>query len=442
MSRAGVGDTVEVDVRAIGSGGEGVGDLPDGRVVFVHRTAPGDTARVRLTESKERWARGTLESVVEPGEGRREPPCAHYTRCGGCTIEHLRYREQLRWKGRMVADALERIGKVGEVEPPDVVPSPREFRYRNRVTFHLRRDGGGAVSAGFHALGDPGRIVDLDGRCLLPEEPIASAWESLREHWGPGADRLPAGEALRLTLRTVADGVLLLAEPERKVGGGPRGSGRPAPGDPEGLVRDVPGLTSLWWGAPDRRPRLLAGDPEPEERWGERTVRLGPRAFLQVNREAAELLEAAVLRELGAPRGRSFVDAYCGIGAYGRRLAHHGGRVVGIELDPSAARAARDGAPDGFRVVQGAVEERLEDHLPADCLLVNPPRAGLDPAVPELLGSRPVPRLVYVSCDPATLARDLRRLGGVYRIDRIQAFDLFPQTAHVETLVTLERDPT
>ena len=433
MSPVRAGDVVEVMVRAVAAGGAGVADLPDGRVAFVRRTAPGDQARVRVSASKRRWARATLVELLAPGPGRRPPPCPFYGRCGGCTLEHLEYPEQLRWKGRIVADALERIGGV-TVAPPVVEPSPREFRYRNRVSFTLRRLGGTAdVLAGFHEMDAPDRVVDVTGACMLPEEAIARVWDGLRSVWGEGAERLPEGPTLRLTLRSVTAGVVLIIE---------GGSGT---WSPDVLIRDVPGLVAVWHREGDGPPLLMAGDPRAHELWLGEAIQPGARAFLQVNREAAERLHEAVMRAVGPVPGRTVIDAYCGVGAYGRALARAGARVVGIELDPEAAAAARGDAPAGFRVLEGAVEARLAEALPADVVILNPPRTGLHESVARSLSesarapSDPrIGRLAYVSCDPATLARDVGRLEG-YRLAGVHAFDLFPQTAHVETLALLER---
>jgi 23S rRNA (uracil1939-C5)-methyltransferase len=419
-------DAVDVTVRSIAAGGAGVADLPDGRVAFVHRTAPGDRARVRVTAAKPTWARAALLEVTSPGPGRRAAPCPYYARCGGCTLEHLDYDEQLRWKGRIVADAIARIGGT-PVDAPAVEPSPREFRYRNRVTFTLRRFRGGRVLAGFHELEDPDRIVDLAGDCLLPDEAIARAWDGLRAAWGEGAERLPDGARLRLTLRSVAGGVVLVVD-------GGTGSWTP-----DVLLSAVRGLVAIWHqesGATS--PVLMAGDARAHEVWLGEPVRPGARAFLQVNREAAERLHAGVLDAVGPARGLTVVDAYCGVGVYGRALARAGARVTGIELDPEAAAAAAESAPEGFTVRAGTVEARLAGALPADLVIVNPPRTGLHEAVPRILVDAKVPRVIYVSCDPATLARDLRRLEG-YRLVELRSFDLFPQTAHVETIAALAR---
>jgi 23S rRNA (uracil1939-C5)-methyltransferase len=416
---------VELTIDSIAAGGEGVGRMEDGRAVFVHRTAPGDRVRATLTERRERWARGRLLEVLERSADRREPPCRFYAECGGCTLEHLTYEAQLRAKSRIVADALTRIGRR-EVQPPEVVASPREHRYRNRVSFALRRLGSGRVVAGFHALSDPGRVVDLDGACLLPEEPISRVWDRLRSAWGRDAALLPAGERLRLTLRASASGeVSLLVE------------GGFTPGRPAELLEAVDGLTAIWHRPGGAGPELVAGAPGLPETWGDEALELSGAAFLQVNREAASLLEEHVMATIGEAAGLRVVDAYCGVGLHARRLARGGATVVGIELDPEAVAAARAAAPPGTEFVQATVESALPSLLPADLVILNPPRAGLAAEVPEALRAAPPRRIVYVSCNPATLARDLERLGGSFVLESIRCFDLFPQTAHVETVCAL-----
>jgi len=418
---------VEVEITAIAAGGAGVGRLPDGRAVFVHRTAPGERALVRVIEEKRRWARGELVRVLHPSPDRREAPCPHYARCGGCTLEHLAYPAQLRAKAQIVADALRRIGGL-DVEPPEVVPSPEEFRYRNRVSFTLRRLGAGRVVAGFHEVNRPGRIVDITEACLLPEASIAEVWGRLRASWGEDASLLPSGRELRLTLRGTATGdVALLVE------------GGYAPGNAPALLERVPGLAAVWHRpAGSAEAMLLAGSGSVPEVWAEEELELSGAMFLQVNRQAAALLEADVFERAGDVAGKRVVDAYCGIGLHARRLARAGARVTGIELDADAVAEARAAAPEGAEFVAGTVEEHLEAALPADLVILNPPRSGVDRAVPEILTRTPPARLIYVSCDPATLARDLSRLAPTFRVRSVRCFDLFPQTAHVETVVELE----
>lgn len=407
----------EVAIRGISSSGSGVGDLPDGRVVFVPLTAPGDVARVRLEKEHARWAVGTLDRLVEASADRVTPVCALFGRCGGCQLQHLAYDRQLEWKGRFIADALERIGHLGPVEPPRIHPSPNEYDYRNRATFTLRRLRGGRVVAGFHALGRPAHVVDVAGECRLPERRLVEAWVRLRARWGHGARLLPGAGRLRLTLRGAADGVELLIE------GG-------AAGWVAADLLDAGADVSAVWHQPEggAEARLVGG----------MSTAGGGTAFTQVNDPVAEVLRAHVMTACDAwPAGRA-VDAYCGDGAYGRRLAERGWTATGIESDPAAVSAARDAAPPGFDVVAGRVEDVLGTLLPTDLLVVNPPRTGLEVEVVDAILAAPPSRLVYVSCDPATLARDLGRLADTHRLGDLAGFDLFPQTAHVETVAVLE----
>jgi len=177
-------------IEGIGSGGEGVGRLEDGRVVFVHRAAPGDEVRVELTRVKPRWARGRLVEVMEASPERRTPPCPFQSRCGSCPLEHLEYEAQLRAKRTMVVDALERIGGLETLPPVEVHPSPREFRYRNRVTFHLRRLRAGRVVAGFHELetnwNGPGASWTWTGAACFPKSPSRAVGMSSGSSGAPG----------------------------------------------------------------------------------------------------------------------------------------------------------------------------------------------------------------------------------------------------------------
>jgi 23S rRNA (uracil1939-C5)-methyltransferase len=416
----------EVDVRGIGSGGVGIGTLQDGRVIFLPRTAPGDRVLARALVEKPRWARGEAVEILQEGPGRRTPPCPRYSACDGCSLQHLDYGEQLRWKGRMAGDALRRIGGM-EVEDPAVEPCPGELRYRNRMTFTLRRLPGGRVVAGLRELGRVGRILDVGGECLLPSEELSRVWEDLRRGWGPGARLLPEGGELRLTLREGDDGAVLLVK-------GGRGDGRL-----EALLEGVPGLRSVWRALEDGSHRHVAGDPFLRTLWLGEELELTGGGFLQVNTGAGESLHRYVLQEAGPVKDREVVDAYCGVGILGRALARAGARVTGVELDPAAVSVAAAGAPAGFKAVAGRVEDLLEVHLPAFLVILNPPREGLGSAVPPQLRDGGAERIVYISCDPATLARDLARLREGYSISRVHGFDLFPQTGHVETVATLAR---
>ena len=414
-----------VEITGIASGGAGVGRLRDGRVVFVHRTAVGDRARVRITEKKRSYVRAVLEEVEAPGPGRREAPCRYYARCGGCTLEHLEYATQLSAKAQIVHDALMRIGGV-QIGVPEVIGSPAEFRYRNRVSFTLLRLAHRVV-AGFHELEQPGRVLDIGAACLLPEQAIADAWKALRENWGEQAKLLPAGPKLRLTLRASATGdVSLVIE-----GGKDRGQ-------PEALLAAVPAIKSLWHRPrPDADIVVLAGSAAIQESWEDEDLDLSGSVFLQVNRAAAAQLEDYVVSLAGEVEGRKVVDAYCGVGLHARRLTRLGARVTGIELDALAIEEARTASGEGAKFICARVEDALRDVLPADLVIINPPRAGMHESAVAALRAKPTGQIIYISCNPATLARDLDRLSKRYRVESVRCFDLFPQTAHVETVVGL-----
>lgn len=407
-----------MQVRALAAGGAGVADLPDGRVVFVQRTAPGDRARIRVEKSRPRWAEGTLLRLLEASPDRVAPPCRFYDGCGGCRFQHVPYALQLEWKRRFVSDALERIGGLTGVAVSPVVGSPREYGYRSRVTFTLRRLRGGYVVAGYHALARPAHVIDVDGPCLLADDTLNATWAGLRTGWGDGARLLPPGGRLKLTLRRAEAGTELLVE-----GGEPGWNA-------DAILSSVPGLSAVWHVPQESEESadLLAGAE------GEG----GGVSFEQVNREAAELLRAHVMSTVATrfDTAGTAVDAYCGEGVYGRALAAAGWRVTGIEADPAAAPPQ---APDGFSIVEGLVEDHLAAALPADLVVLNPPRSGLHPDVPSRVLANPPAVLVYVSCDPGTLARDLGALSPGFIVEDVTGFDLFPQTAHVETVAVLSR---
>lgn len=429
-----------ISITGIASSGAGVGRAPDGRVVFVHRTAPEDEVRVALTESRARWHRGRVLEIVTPGTKRVSPSCAHFQRCGGCTLQHVSAEAQRTARISWVREALVRIGKFAQLPEMTFHPTPTALGYRNRATITLRRLGVGPrggtarVIAGFHQLDRPGHLIDLgavpekDPGCLLLEPSLRALWARLRAGWGPDARSLPAGDSLRLTLRILADGRgLLLIE-------GGHGRGRP-----EELLHAVAGLEAIWHRpAPGMPPRLLAGSDHLEENWMGESFPIRPGAFLQVNRRGAALLHHVVMDALDVREGESVVDAYCGMGFYGRAVTRRGATVVGLELDPEAVAMGESQPLEGLMLRAGAVEDLISDHLPANRVILNPPRGGVASGVVDALLASPPQRVVYVSCDPATLARDLGRLAPSFVLRQIQLVDLFPQTAHVETVVTLD----
>ncbi len=420
-------------IERIVTGGDGIARHGDGRVVFVPRTAPGEQVEVEYTEEHRQWLRARLVRVVEPSPYRREPPCPYYDLCGGCQLQHLGYDTQLSVKAAIVADSLRRLGGF-EVATPEIVASPREFDYRNRITLVLKRRGGGTV-IGYHAFDDPSRLVAVD-RCPLAEQPINDVWAKVQDALSRVGDLAALDTEWRLTFRATSRG---------QVGLTIEGPDRPQDVD-RSVVESLidKGLVAVWTANETGRIIAHAGAETLVEKWGSYDVPLAGTVFVQANREAAQLLDACVLEQCRVTAGGGIVDAYCGFGLRGFELARSGASVVGIDSDRNAIRAAMAigaGRSLPVRFIAGSVEKALARELPADIVILNPPRSGIDREVVGALLDRPPGLIVYVSCNPATLARDLKLLARGFELDTVKAYDLFPQTAHVETVVTMTRRP-
>lgn len=417
--RLDVGAELELDIDAIAAGGDGVGRDASGRVVFVPLAAPGDRVRARVLHAGRRWARAGLTGLVKSSDLRRMAPCPVFGACGGCRLQHLPESAQADAKSRIVADALQRIGGLDVAVAPAFAPG-RPLAYRNRVSLTLRD-----ARAGFHALLEPDVIVEPP-TCLLAESPVRAAWTAL----APFGD-LPRGGDRRLTIRaTRLGGIALLVE------------GGTDPGRPPAVVDAVDGLESYWWfDARGARHHLAAGEVFREIVYGFE-FRLAPDAFVQVNRYAAEAIDRWLDERAGPVEGLRVADVYSGIGARALRWAARGATVSTCEVHAGACAATREAANKAGLAVdvhEGRAEE-FPNLFDRDLVVVNPPRAGLGARVREHLLRNAPGRIAYVSCDPATLARDLKDLAAGYRVAAVQPFDAFPQTGHVETVAWLEAE--
>jgi len=401
--------TARLRIESIAAGGDGVAHH-NGLAVFVPRTAPGDVVDATL-DVRGRFARARVDTLVEPSADRVRPPCVHYTRdrCGGCQLQHVHYDAQLTAKRRIIGDAVERIGRR---EVPDVAvqPSPREWAYRTKLTLALRWRGGRWV-AGLHPYDNPDGVFQLE-ECLITDDAVVSIWRAIFE----AAELLPRVPRLRGAVRVTDEGASFVLE---------GGSQWPTAAS---FADRVPSLTTVWWDSANGRRRLVVD---------RRSTKSPDASFAQVNAAAAPLLHAHVVATALAHAPRTVVDAYAGAGATAVRLAEEGVTVLAIEVDSAAARWMRARLPAPSRAIAARVEDALEAALPADVVIVNPPRAGIDVRVTDVLTRADTPRaIIYVSCNPATLARDLTRLPN-YRVASMKAFDMFPQTAHVETVCEL-----
>ena len=400
---------LELRIDSIAAGGDGVG-RHEGMVVFVPRTAPGDVVRADA-QRHDRMMRGRLIEVLHPSPERVQPPCEHYVndRCGGCQLQQLRYDAQLGAKSGIIRDAITRIGNV-DSDAPVVEASARPWRYRRKLTLAFRRRGHGWI-AGLHRFDAPGEVFALRD-CPITDEGVLGMWSEIMRR----QELLPLAERLRGAVRALAHGFSFTLE------------GAKAWPTHARFFEAIPELTELWW-APDGAGRRLM-----HARRGE----AAGASFVQVNPEVAEHLRTWVISLAAGFRPATAVDAYAGTGEIALALASQGAKVTAIEIDADAARVAAARLPDGSRALAAPVEKVLRKSLPADLVVLNPPRAGVDPEVTHILSDGPHKpgAIIYVSCNPATLARDIRRLGG-YEIRSLRGFDMFPQTAHVETVCEL-----
>lgn len=402
-----------VRILRLAAGGDGVGRLPDGRTVFVPRTAPGDLVEIERVRERRRFARARAGRLLERSGSRVEPRCPHYEgdECGGCQLQHLDPAAQREARRGFVGDALRRLGRRDVPDPP-LEPAPREFDYRTKITLAV---GGDGRRIGLHPYERPEQVFELEW-CHITVPPLMELWRAVRAFrdllppaLGQVVLRLDRSGRRHLVLRTDA---------------GEAWSGGPALG--EALAGRGVGAT-IWWQPGNGAARAVAGGGEAYPA----TV------FEQVHPEMGDRVRTHALEALGPAGGRRVWDLYAGIGETTARLAESGAMVESVESDARAVAEAEARGPRARRLV-GRVEHLLGELTPPELVVTNPPRTGMDERVTAELERLGPARVVYISCDPATLARDLARLPG-YRLGGLRAFDLFPQTAHVETVALLER---
>ena len=404
-------NVLSVSIDSIAAGGDGVG-RNNGLVVFVPRTAPGDIVTARIS-GKGHFARGSLNTIVSASTDRIDPSCDHYTRdrCGGCQIQHIKYDAQLAAKKRIISDAMQRIAKRDAASLQPVIPSAKQWRYRTKLTLAIRRSGERWI-AGLHRYDNPSQVFAL-ADCPITERAIVATWHDIMTE----SRHFPDAKELRGSVRMTPAGATFVLYGGRQWR------------ESEEFLEAVPSVRALWWEPELGETRLV------EDRRDEKTPAA---SFGQVNPEVAAELQTYLIAKVMSHSPTSLVDAYSGLGDTSIALAKNGLRVTAIELDREASEWSSRRLALPSRAIRGRVEELIGETLPADVIVINPPRAGMDAQVPGILEANvaTTKAILYVSCNPATLARDFSRLPS-YRIESLQPFDMFPQTAHVETVCEL-----
>ncbi|MBA3329335.1 MAG: 23S rRNA (uracil(1939)-C(5))-methyltransferase RlmD [Actinobacteria bacterium] len=443
---------LELHVDSLAYGGNGVARA-NGFVVFVRRGLPGDTVRARVTKVKRSHAEALATEVLEPGPLRVEAPCAHYPACGGCRFQDLAYDAQVAAKGDQVAEALRRIG--GLVDPPlaPIVPAESVFHYRNKMEYSFTQTSDGPA-LGLHRAGRWDEVLEIE-RCWLTTD-LGNAIRNAVRDWareegleaydqaaGTGYLRHLVVREGRNTGQTLVQLVTAAGE-------------RFEAGYFVEVLRRFPEVRSIHWAINDTPSevtnlptKLLWGEEAIEERLCGLRFRVRPNAFLQTNTGMAEILYGLAADAAGLTGTETVYDLYCGIGTIGLTLAGRAGSVWGVEVsEESVACAIENAELNGitnaafFAGNVGQVLEELRERAgDPDVVVVDPPRAGLAGKALRRLGRLGAPRLVYVSCNPTTLASDVKVLTTEwgYELQRAQPVDMFPHTPHVETVAVLTR---
>ena len=436
-----------VTIEGYGEGGMGVARI-DGRVVFVHGALRGEKCRVLILKTLKSVAFAKVLEVLEPSSERMESDCPYFPRCGGCTYRHIRYEEELRLKKQRVQDNLSRIGG-SDVTVEEILGAQDTLRYRNKAQYPVSKDG----AVGFYRARTH-EVIECE-HCLLVRPEADAAAEALREymqscHVAGYDEKTGRGLIRHLYVRSNAAGESLICVLVN-------GDKLPKEDRLVALLRDAcPKCTGIVLGTNTKKGNVILGDRY-RTLWGSdrledtlcgKTFKLSVPSFYQVNRAQAERLYAKTIEFADLTGQETVLDLYCGAGTITLALSDHAKKVLGAEIVPEAIDDARENAArNGVKNAEffcgdasDVAKKLARENLRPDVITVDPPRKGLAADVVESIAEMQPQRVVYVSCDSATMARDVKRLADLgYTARRACAVDMFPRADHVETVVLLSK---
>ena len=444
-------DDIELRIDSLGSEGQGVGRY-EGMAVFVPFALPNELVKAHIIKVAKNYAVGKLIKVIEPSKVRREPRCSSFTRCGGCNLMHMDYAAQLEYKRGLVENAFARIAKIEGVHVENTIGMDEPYHYRNKAAFPFAMVDG-RMCFGFFAPRSH-RLIPIDG-CFIEQEPLYNVASAVH-CWAEENDIQPydeetgSGTIRHVVSRITTSGDIMAVIVTK---------GRPKKLNKlvDMLKERCEGIKSIILNRNDEDTNVIFGRSY-ETLWGEDTLTenlcgfefsVSAASFLQVNPVQTECLYAQVEAFLPEKDGFEAIDVYCGTGTISMILSKRAKHVTGIEnikpaVEDAARNAERNGAGNADFICADAAEalpELIEKGTRPDVIVIDPPRKGCDKAVLNAITGSAVQRVIYVSCDPATLARDVRILVDCgYSIQKVQPIDMFPQTAHVETVVLLSRE--
>lgn len=445
------GELVEITITDLSDSGDGVGRHGQ-RVVFVPDTVTGDRVRVRLVRVKPQYANGKLVEILEASPHRVRPSCIVADKCGGCQWQHVSYEHQLVAKRNQVVAALGRIGGFSDPEVAAPIQVGAALGYRNKSTYPFARSKEGIVQAGYYQKGSH-ILINLN-QCPIQDERLNPLLAEVKKDiytqgWGIYDETEHRGKlrhlSLRVGRRTGEMLLTLVAKDDNIVN---------LKAQAEAWMTKFPSLVGVFVNVNPNRTNAIFGATTTcvlgrtylEEKFAGLTFQIRPETFFQVYTEQAEAFLEAMLAHLDLKGDEVLLDAYCGIGTLTLPLAKRAKQVVGIEMQPAAVEQALINAElNGLTNVSfqtGTVEKLLSVvEIKPDIIVLDPPRKGCEGTVVESLRHMGAARIVYMSCNPATLARDLKAFcaDGMYRLEKVITADLFPQTSHVESIAFLTR---
>lgn len=403
----------DLRIESLVYGGDGFGHLPDGRAVFVPFVLPDERVKIQIREEKGNFARADLLDVITASPLRVAPRCTHFGQCGGCQYQHIDNHNQVTFKQAIFLEQLERLGKISNPEVLTASSSAPAWNYRNALQFHLSGQG----RPGFQRAGS-NEVVEIK-ECHLPCPELNEIWPRMQ------MDPLPGLE--RIDLRCGADGQVLLTLISKSY-------------SLPDFNTDLPiSAVHLAHG----ESVILAGSDSLDMEVMEKTFRVSAGAFFQVNPAVTEVMVRCLFDMVNPSSTMTVLDAYCGVGLFSRFLAPLVKKCVGIESNPTACRDYAHNLDDFHQVelYQGLVEEVLPMmDIKADVIIADPPRSGIGSRALKAMLALSPRKIVYVSCNPATLARDASVLASNgYVISQCRLVDMFPQTGHIEAIVLMSR---
>jgi len=443
------GDLVEIEITDLSDTGDGVGRNAE-LVVFVADTVPGDKIVVRLVNVKQKYAKGKVKELLQPSPHRIKPACIVADKCGGCQWQHINYEYQLEAKRKAVIQALVRIGGFTQPKVDGVITGASSLDYRNKATYPVGISTSGGLKVGYYQKSSH-QIVNLN-QCPVQDSRLNQILKEVKQDiqslgWEVYNEGSHTGIIRHLGLRIGRRSGEILLTLIVKDWNIPRIREKA-----QEWLEHYPSLVGVMLNRNDHRTnkifgnetRLISGKSYLEEEFASLKFQIRPDTFFQVNTETAEALLYEIQSELNLQGNEILVDAYCGIGTLTLPLAKQVDLAIGLEIQKSAVAAAKNNAQynhiNNVTFYSGKVEELLSRiSKKPDIVILDPPRKGCEKTVIETLRKAKPARIVYVSCKPATLARDLKLIcqDGLYTLSRVQPADFFPQTAHVEVAAFL-----